>query len=261
MSAIPTSIGAKTIEKDYFVRFSLSQRIEHIVLMLSFTALMLTGLPQKFHDAPVAGWIVLALGGIDSIRIIHRFFAALFVLEAVYHAGYVAYVLVVRRAYPSMLPLPKDMRDVLGMLNYYLGRSSRPPQVDRFDYRQKFEYWGVVWGAAIMIVTGLILVFPAQATRVLPGELVPAAKAAHGGEALLAFLVIIIWHLYGTHLSPDRFPIDTTIFAGKISRERMIQEHPLEYARLTKKAPGNAMESPEVVGGEPYVEEGSDEGQ
>ncbi|MCL4508575.1 MAG: hypothetical protein M1296_03485, partial [Chloroflexi bacterium] len=79
--------------------------------------------------------------------------------------------------------------------------------------------------------------FPTWATKVLPGELIPAAKEAHGGEALLAFLVIVIWHLYGVHLSPLRFPGDISIFTGRISRKRMIEEHPLEYAQLTGEMP------------------------
>lgn len=102
---------------------------------------------------------------------------------------------------------------------------------DRYDYRQKFEYWGVVLGALIMIITGLILWFPTYFTYVLPGELVPAAKEAHGGEALLAFLVIVVWHLYSVHLSPVQFPGDSSIFTGRVSTEKMLHEHPLEYAR------------------------------
>jgi formate dehydrogenase subunit gamma len=86
-----------------------------------------------------------------------------------------------------------------------------------------------------MIATGLILVFPAQATMFLPGEFVPAARDAHGGEALLALMVIIIWHLYNAHLSPHVFPIDTTIFTGKLSEKRMKEEHPLELERLLAK--------------------------
>ncbi len=131
-----------------------------------------------------------------------------------------------------MVPKARDFRDALDMLKYSLGVRAEHPRFDRYDYRQKFEYWGLVLGNFIMIVTGSILWFPVLATRILPGELVPAAKEAHGGEALLALLVITIWHLYSVHLSPVQFPGDTSIFTGKISRHRMIEEHPLEYARI-----------------------------
>ena len=51
-----------------------------------------------------------------------------------------------------------------------------------------------------------------------PGELIPVAKVAHSNEGLMAFLVVITWHIYNAHLTPDVFPFDTAIFTGKISR-------------------------------------------
>ena len=93
---------------------------------------------------------------------------------------------------------------------------------------------GTHLGDVLNGVNGLILMFPQFVTRFVPGVLVYAAKAAHGLEALLAILTIITWHMYGTHLAEDMWPADTTIFTGKISRERLMKEHPLEYERLVK---------------------------
>jgi len=230
---VNAQIANPRIEGDQVVRFNVSERIEHVLLMLSFTTLVVTGLPQKFHDLPGAATVVLTLGGVEVVRLIHRLFATLFTLQACYHLTYVVVGLLRRRFEPSMVPELRDVANAWQMLKYCLGLAHEEPACGRFTYREKFEYWGVVLGAGIMIVTGAILWFPTWATRVLPGELVPAAKEAHGGEALLAFLVIVMWHLYGVHLSPIRFPGDITIFTGRISRKRMIEEHPLEYARLT----------------------------
>lgn len=230
-----------------FVRFSLSQRAEHFVMMISFTTLVVTGLPQKFFSDGWAQTLIMALGGIETVRLVHRAFAALFCLQGLYHVGQILNSVANGSFSPSMIPGVKDVRDALNTFKYCIGTSSVMPRFGRFDYRQKFEYWGVVLGCFVMAGTGLVLMFPAQATRLLPGAFIPAAKEMHGGEALTVLLVVVIWHLYGAHFNPLRFPGDTSIFTGKISRERMMKEHPLEYARIISRLVENVREVPPVV--------------
>jgi len=229
----PESLGLHLGKEEEFVRFDWRARLEHLLLMVSFIALVVTGAPQRFYYTPWGEALVLAMGGIEMVRTIHRLFAAMLILESVFHAVNLAYGLVTNRRVPAMLPQLKDLKDLVRQLLYYFGRRKKGPDFGRYDYAQKFEYWGVVWGTAVMILTGLVMIFPAQFTTLLPGELVPAAKGVHGGEALLALLVIVTWHLYGTHLKPSKFPFDATIFTGKISQSRMLEEHPLEYAQMT----------------------------
>ncbi len=217
-----------------FVRFSPLQRVEHLLVMIFFIMLVITGLPQRFFEASWAAWIIMKLGGIDITRFIHRVFGILFAALAVWHLGRVTLLVLLRKARPSMIPTFKDFSDAIGTLKYYLGLSEEQPRFDRYDYRQKFEYWGLMIGGIIMTVTGFILYFPIFFTKFLPGVIIPVAKTVHGYEALLAFLVIIIWHMYGAHFNPDVFPFDSSIFTGKISRERMEKEHPQELARLIR---------------------------
>jgi formate dehydrogenase gamma subunit len=228
------------------VRFSLGERLEHLLIIISFTVLVLTGVPQKFFGADWAQALVTLLGGVQTVRFIHRAFAILFVLEALYHVGAALWLVAKGRFEPTMVPGAKDVRDAIQYFGYNVGVFRQHPLFGRFDFRHKFEYWGVVMGGTMIIVTGLILMFPVPATSLLPGSIVPAARELHGGEAVLALMTIVIWHFYSAHLNPERFPADTSIFTGKISRERMVEEHPLEYVRLTQPAP----QSPEQAGDE-----------
>ena len=213
----------------YYVRFALSQRLEHILLMISFSMLCLTGLPQKYATLGLSQGILNAFGGIENARFVHHIFAVLLIVESLYHALVVAYELLFTRPRPlSMLPGLQDVRDGFASLAYLLGLRQEKPRFGRFDFKQKVEYWAMIWGVVVMGVTGLLLMFPVIATRYLPGILNPVAKVIHGYEAVLAFLAIITWHLYNAHLGEGVFPLDTSIFTGKISHARMLEEHPLE---------------------------------
>jgi formate dehydrogenase subunit gamma len=223
---------------DYLQRFSARQRLEHFLVMSIFTLLALTGFPQKFYDAGWANTIVSLFGGMERMRFVHRVCGIAFAVLSVLHVVTVGLKVATGRARPTLVPNRKDFSDAVLTIRYYLGLSDHHAAFDRFDYRQKFEYWGLLLGGVLMVLTGLILYFPLIAVQFLPGEFVPAAKVAHSNEGLMAFLVVITWHVYNAHLSPDTFPFDTSIFTGKISRERMEHEHPLELARMEGAAAG-----------------------
>lgn len=223
-------------QNDSLVRFNLVRRVEHIVLLVSFTLLCLTGLPQKFSAYALSDAIIALFGGIELARVIHRLSALTFGLLGAFHLAYSAYEIITKRSSLGMLPAVKDLTDAWGAFLYYLGRRKTEPRYDRYDFKQKVEYWAVVWGFVIMGITGVMMIFPAQVTRLVPGEIIPAAKAAHGGEAILAALAVLTWHVYNAHLRPGIFPFDTSIFTGKIPKQRMIEEHPLEYARMISQA-------------------------
>ena len=173
-----------------YERFPLARRIEHWVMMLSFTTLAITGLPQRFSASPISIAFVSMLGGIEVLRTIHHIAAIVMMLGTAWHLlvfGYLAYV---RRTRLTMLPSLQDMKDGWQALMYNIGRAKTPPQMGRYTFEEKMEYWAFVWGAMIMGVTGFMMWNPITTARFLPGEVIPAAKAAHGGEALLAVLAI-----------------------------------------------------------------------
>jgi formate dehydrogenase subunit gamma len=223
------------MKQRYRVRFSKRQRVEHFLVMMLFLLLAVTGFPQKFFDMTWSQWLIIHLGGIDRVRWLHRLSGVLFAVVAVLHLAVVLSLAARKRITLAMIPTKKDFRDAIITLRYYLGLSEEQARFDRYEYRQKFEYWGLILGGLIMIGTGFILYYPIFWTGFLPGEVIPAANVAHSSEGLLAFLIVIIWHIYNAHLNPDVFPFDTSIFTGKISEERMEKEHPLEYERLIGK--------------------------
>ena len=218
-----------------FIRFALRQRIEHILLILSFTMLCITGLPQRFVDEAWAQGLISLMGGLDTVRFIHHLFGVMLVFEGIYHIIVSAYELLFARSRPTaMFPRPQDARDALRQVAHLAGIKAERPRFGRYDFRHKLEYWSVVWGILLMGATGLILLFPVAATSFLPGSAVTASRVAHSYEALLAFLAVVLWHFYHAHFAAGSFPIDTSIFTGRISAEKMREEHPREYEELMR---------------------------
>ena len=209
-------------------RFTVSDRTEHWVQVTSFTTLAITGLIQKYAAASLSEGLITLLGGIESVRVIHRFAAIILMVATVYHIGGLGYRLFVTRVRPSIVPTLRDVKAAWQAVRYNLGLSTAKPQQGRFTFEEKAEYWALVWGTVVMIITGFMMWNPIATARFLPGDFIPAAKAAHGGEALLAVLAIIVWHMYGVHIKH----FNKSMFTGKISEEEMLDEHPLELADI-----------------------------
>ncbi len=217
------------------VRFTPWERFEHAAVMLLFIALVVTGLPQKWPDFELSRGLIDGLGGVYAMRYLHRIGGVIFALLLVAHMARVVSGVITRRYQPTMLITRKDFQDTVDSLRYYLGRADSPPRCGRFDYRQKFEYWGLIFGSLVMVASGFVLYFPIFWSRLLPAEIIPACKVMHSQEAMLALLIVIIWHMYDTHLNPEVFPFDSSIFTGKISKERLRSEHALEAEELEGK--------------------------
>jgi cytochrome b subunit of formate dehydrogenase/mono/diheme cytochrome c family protein len=211
-----------------YLRFRWPDRAEHIVLLGSFTILAVTGLVQKFAEAGISQAIIAALGGIEPTRTIHHVAAVVLMLEGIFHLGAVSYKVLVRRTRLDMLPGLADATRAWNAFRYNLGLRRDPPQEGRYTFAEKAEYFAVVWGTVLMAITGFMMWNPISTERYLPGQVIPAAKAAHGYEAILAVLAIIIWHMYHVHLR--RF--NKSMFTGRLTEHEMLHEHPLELADI-----------------------------
>ena len=212
-------------------RFSLKERIQHFVLIFSFTTLGFTGLMQTFSAwFPIAWVINVLLGGVDTLRVIHHLAAFIFGAQTILHGFDILNYWFVKKELGGMLPVWSDLTGLIGMVKYNLGLAKSRPGFDRFSVEEKVEYWALWWGAIIMGLTGIFQWFPALVTQILPGIVIPMARLVHMLEAILAVLAIAIWHSYHTLIKERNF----SIFTGHMTEHEMEENHPLEYRRILK---------------------------
>jgi len=213
-----------------YSRFTRSDRVQHVVMLVSFLVLAVTGLPQKYIylNNPYLDDLIDLMGGLEAVRVVHRWAATALMLVTVYHLLSVAQRVLVRRVALSMLPRYQDALDAWRSVRYNLGWAGARPRMDRFTWEEKLEYWSLIWGTIVMIATGFMLWNPIATARLLPGQWIPAAQVVHGGEALLAILAVLVWHFYAVHLRQ----FNRSMLTGRISEEEMEHEHPLELERI-----------------------------
>jgi cytochrome b subunit of formate dehydrogenase len=244
---ITSSQTRQATDEDYVVRFETHQRVQHFLMMSTFIVLALTGLPQRFSELGASQWWVSTLGGLEMVRTIHRTAGVIMLLDCVYHVGYLLVRIGAQRRFGAfqMIPTPKDVKDAFHMIRYFLGLEAEKPRFGRFSYLEKFDYWAVFWGIAVIGTSGVLLMFAVSVTKVLPGQAIPLATTVHGDEAVLAVGWIAIVHMFNAHLAPWVFPFNPAIFTGRLSRERYAEDHPLEYGRLTAPRPPVVVRQPE----------------
>ena len=213
-----------------FVRFTLGQRWEHSLLIITGLVLLLTGLPQKYRDTLWSQEILSSPDRLVTIRQIHHVAAIILTIEVIYHLGRAIYLISKRRLNGDMLVTLDDGRDFWQMVKYLLFASNQRPKYGKYNFEQKITYWFIFFGIGILVVSGFFIWFPLVFTRFLPGGVVPAAKLAHSTEAIVAAIFVIIWHFYHVHFER----LNLSIFTGKISEDEMRTYHTAEYERMVE---------------------------
>jgi formate dehydrogenase gamma subunit len=211
-----------------FPRFTIGQRWEHWLLFLSVSALLLTGLPQKYRAAAWSLQILSTPDRVNLIRQIHHISAVVLLLVVLYHLVRNLYLLLRKQLPASIFPNMQDFRNFWQMIKYLLFLSKIKPLYEKYNFEQKFTYWFLFLTIGVMGITGLITWFPVQATRILPGAVIPASRLAHSTEAIVIAIFVLIWHLY--HVLIER--LNLSMFTGRLSEDDMRNHHTLEYERL-----------------------------
>jgi len=219
--------------EDMMLRFDRIQILQHLMLTLTFVLLVITGFALRFPSA----WWVRWLGDVgltEPMRLnVHRIAAVGLILVGLSHAWYIFLTRRGRKEFSAMYPKWGDVRELFQNLRFYTWRSDRKARFGRYDYSQKAEYWALIWGTIIMILTGLILWFPVAAARVLPSLVIPAAQTIHYYEAWLATLAILVWHFFFVIFHPEEYPMSWTWLTGKISKKAVREHHPRWYEEET----------------------------
>jgi cytochrome b subunit of formate dehydrogenase len=243
----------KTQEGDeWFTRFAPFERLLHILVVSSFLLLVITGMPLKFYYTHWAKFIFSVLGGPETARMLHRFGAIItFLYFSLHLASLVGKSwkgrrnlrnpasgkIEIKRLWnvlfgpDSMVPTMQDLRDLIDHNKWFFGKGPKP-QFDRWTYWEKFDYFAVFWGVAIIGASGLVMWFPEFFTRFLPGWAINVALILHSDEALLAAGFIFSIHFFNTHFRIEKFPMDTVIFSGRVSKGEMLHDRRRWYDRL-----------------------------
>ncbi len=237
---------------EWFTRFLPLERMLHFMLVSSFLLLVITGMPLKFYYAGWAQTIFKLFGGAPVARTLHHFAAFIMFVTFTVHVTEIVGMLIrhskdlrdpesgkikLRRMWnvvfgpDSMMLTAQDWHDFVAHQKWFFGKGPRP-QFDRWTYWEKFDYFGVFWGVAVIGLSGLIMWFPVFFTKFLPGWIINLALVVHSDEALLAAGFIFTFHFFNTHFRLEKFPMDTVIFSGRISKTELLHERKRWYDRL-----------------------------
>jgi cytochrome b subunit of formate dehydrogenase len=247
--ANPPLIG----DDEIFLRMNLTERLQHWLLISSFFLLIITGLPLFFYDFKLFQWL-LPSGRAFYVRgLVHRAAAVAMIANLIWHVFYSVTTKRGRHNLGEMLPKWKDVRDGVQVFGYNTGLSGflnklglfrkffaanpgwlteTSPKYGRYNFIEKFEYWALGWGTLVMITSGFFMWQVEISLRFFPLWVHDIFIIIHGYEAILAFLSVIVWHMYNVHLNPEVFPMSKIWLNGKITGKELRLLHPLEYEKI-----------------------------
>ncbi len=240
-------------DDEIFLRMNLAERIQHFLLIGTFFVLIVTGLPVFLHDIKILKPLFSVEQSFYIRGIIHRVAAVVMILNLIWHILYSLFTRRGRDDFKEMIPKFKDVRDAFEIFWHHAGLTrflyrkgifknffakhpfwlfKNPPLYGRYNFIEKFEYWAVGWGSFVMIVSGFFMWNVELSLSLFPLWVHDIFIILHGYEAILAFLAVIIWHMYNVHLNPEVFPMSKIWLNGKITGKELRVLHPLEYQKV-----------------------------
>jgi cytochrome b subunit of formate dehydrogenase len=236
-----------------YLRMTLNERAQHLNLAINFTILVITGFALSFPKAFWVSPITDLPAGMTMRGFLHRLCGVATVFLGGYHILYCAFTKRGRGLIKDMIPGLKDAIDLWETLknNLFINRPAKTLKMPRFNFREKLEYLGLIWGTLVMTVTGFILWFEVEWLKYFPKWTFDVARTIHFYEAILATLTIIVWHFYSVIFNPDIYPMSWAWITGDLTEHEMEEEHGLELERIKAEEKGKLVEFGEAaaVGG------------
>jgi cytochrome b subunit of formate dehydrogenase len=231
-----------------YLRMTLNERIQHINLMVNFTILVITGFALKYPEAFWVSPITDVPLGMTFRGFLHRLCGVATLTLSGYHLLYCAFTERGRGIIIDMIPGLKDGKDLLETLknNLFINRPAKAIKMGRFNFREKLEYLGLIWGTIVMTVTGFILWLKTEWLLYFPMWTYDVARAVHFYEAILATLTIIVWHFYSVIFNPDIYPMSWAWITGDLTEHEMEEEHGLELEKIKAEEKGKLVEFEEA---------------
>jgi len=214
----------------------------HVLLIISFFVLVMTGFPVKYPEAVWAGILMDLWGGAHNAALFHRG-AALVLIAIVAYVGWLSFKFLFPKGKgtrgwigrllgpDSLFPNLKDWEDLKGMIRWFFDRGEMP-KFDRWTYWEKFDFMAVFWGMFVIGLSGVIMWLPELSSHFMPGWMINITHLAHSEEAFLAAVFIFTVHFFNNHIVPDKFPLERNVFTGRYTLEALKHERPLEYERI-----------------------------
>jgi cytochrome b subunit of formate dehydrogenase len=249
----------KEAKSGLVIRFVTVEVLWHFLLMISFTTLVITGFAFRFPDSWWSSWMTHSPTAFAARGVAHRVAGVIFIGLFIFAFAHSIFTKRGRQQILAKLPVISDVRNVIQNLLYSCGFSSKEPLFDRYNYAEKAEYWALMWGGFVMILTGLPLWFENTFLSFMPKWLLDVFKSIHYYEAWLATLAILVWHMFYMIFDPETYPVNWSFFTGTMTEEQYMKRHPLDYEKLMARGEILKEEWVEEKPTEPETEKGETE--
>ena len=128
-------------EENYYTRMNILERFQHHLVWTTFVTLAITGFMVEFPEE----WIAFFGKYRESVfhwrGLLHRIAAVIMIANLLFQSWYIMLTKSGRGYIFDMLPRFQDAKDFLQNMLYYLRFTDEKPLFDRFNYKEKLEYW------------------------------------------------------------------------------------------------------------------------